>query len=403
MTPAPDNTPRRPEDDLERTLARQADRFAQRGSTLQLDQVLDRAGEIRRGRRMRATMAMAAVVLAVAVPVGITTLNENNPTAPNKPQVADSAKPAETDYSPLALEGLESGDAPSNGYYAADKLYTGDKTLPLADVNDLARIDGGYLVGRLDESGVSTASFVDDDGSESAPFGPYSVPFTVSADRQIGAFIGPDGVVRAVEGGEEVEVGTLPAGDIYTTVAVTGSSCIADDCTVYVNESSDPQKVWAVPAGGEPTELGGGFIKLTGATGDVLLGQVSYDFRTGGSCWQATDEQLNQLWETCEYAFRELSPNGQYVIAVPPDTDGPGSSSVQVLDARTGKLVLDLKAADRETTGYDVVWEDDDHLLATLVKGLDSAAVRIDLNGNREYAIGVTKSSEDLEAPFELG
>src|SRR5690606_21313117 len=89
-----------PENELTATLRRQADRYAAAGGTdLGLDQVLSRAGEIRRGRRMRATMVMAAVVVALAVPVGITTLG-NDPTKPKTPTPA-----AAPDGSSISLDG----------------------------------------------------------------------------------------------------------------------------------------------------------------------------------------------------------------------------------------------------------------------------------------------------------
>ena len=65
--------------DLTTTLNRRADDFARLGGNdLDLSQVVSRAGEIRRGRRMRASMMMAAVVVAVAVPVGITVIGSDS-------------------------------------------------------------------------------------------------------------------------------------------------------------------------------------------------------------------------------------------------------------------------------------------------------------------------------------
>ena len=75
------------DNELTSTLAREAERFTTRhGGDVSIEQVMARAGEIRRGRRMRATMVMAAVVLAAAVPVGITVLNPGSDS--NKPTPA---------------------------------------------------------------------------------------------------------------------------------------------------------------------------------------------------------------------------------------------------------------------------------------------------------------------------
>src|SRR5690242_4049212 len=80
------------DNELTSTLTREAERFsATHPAGLSMETVMERAGEIRRGRRMRATMVMAAVVLAIAVPVGATVLNNgsNRETPPGPAQEPD--------------------------------------------------------------------------------------------------------------------------------------------------------------------------------------------------------------------------------------------------------------------------------------------------------------------------
>src|SRR5690349_14034527 len=100
------------ERDLSTRLAHEADQFFTKGGApLEIGQVLDRAGEIRRGRRMRATMLMAACLLAVAVPTALlATRGHETPVQP--------AHQAKVDSSPLSLHGLDQGAGPFPGYLA---------------------------------------------------------------------------------------------------------------------------------------------------------------------------------------------------------------------------------------------------------------------------------------------
>jgi hypothetical protein len=108
------------EHDLSTHLSREAERFDRLGgSTLELGQVLDRAGEIRRGRRMRATIMMAAVVVAVAVPTALVATNGHH----DKP--VTPAHHTRTDTSPLSLDRLAQGDEPGSGFLEGAVFHRG--------------------------------------------------------------------------------------------------------------------------------------------------------------------------------------------------------------------------------------------------------------------------------------
>ena len=82
-----------PHRDLGTRLDLRADDFDRLGGTeLDLQQVLARAGEIKRGRRLRATMVMAACVLAIAVPTLIASVGRGgDKVQPAPPHQADSS------------------------------------------------------------------------------------------------------------------------------------------------------------------------------------------------------------------------------------------------------------------------------------------------------------------------
>ena len=64
--------------------------------------------------------------------------------------------------------------------------------------------------------------------------------------------------------------------------------------------------------------------------------------------------------------------------------------------------MLDLRTT-RETFVYEAVWEDDTHVLATLVQGDRWAVVRVGLTGTRAYAVPTVPGGGEFTAPFQLG
>lgn len=405
MTPAPHN----PEQDLSQTLARQADRFVEAGGApLELDQVLSRAGEIRRGRRMRATMVMAAVVLAVAVPVGITTLGQNDPTRPPV-QPAATTTP---DRSNVELGEYKDGAAPKTGYVDGDKLiYNGtERSIGDGQVSYLARMDGGFLIGQSDNSGNLTARFMRDQGTTTEPR-TLDGGFAVSPQGLFGAFVGTDGTVVVAEGGSTfTEIGHLPTGKgiSYSAVAVSDSACnTAESCSVWAVDNGEKSTLWEVSPGTAPAKS-----KLTGLiavdTHGNSVRKISYDDQEGATS-AFFDIDGNQVWKSSEYFPKSFSPDGKHLIAGPAYGDGLADLQLTILDSATGKPTLDLKSAMGEVEGsvvsvFEVVWEDDQHVLAVVAEGTRFAVLRVGLDGSREYAVAPKQVADSFDAaPFRLG
>lgn len=406
MTPAPHDHER----DLARTLARQADRLAEHGSPLQLDQVLSRAGEIRRGRRMRASMVMAAVVLAVAVPVGITTLTSNDPSRKETPGFAATPSATPKDNRPIGLGEYTAGSSPKTGYTLDGTLFHDGRETDIGagNVSYLEKVTGGFLIGQSDDSGattVTTGRFVADDGTVSDQTWILSTNFVASAGGNVGALVETDGTVITVENGRGTEAGELPSTSTYKTVAVDGESC-PDDCIIWVVETDETPGVWRIVPGLPPEKVTDRDGLMTVDGNGNYVRQVAYDDAEGGT-YAYFDADGRQLWTTTTYSPRAFSPDGKYLSAGPQYRDN-NESQVTILDSATGKPVTDLKTVAVSTGGantsvYETVWEDNTHLLATVTSGEDYAVVRVDLSGAREYAVAKDGPADPFAIPLRLG
>jgi hypothetical protein len=389
-----------PHDSLSRSLDHEADQFSARGgSELDLAQVLDRAGEIRRGRRMRATMLMAACVLAIVAPVGIVALDHD--------KTRHEPTPARTviDRSPLTLTGLRSGAAPQVGYVHGRDLHTGTTTsaLPGKDrVVGFAALNGGVVFATRDAQGDMTAHLLD-----SSNTWPMAGGFAVSPDRNVAAFVQPDGTVTVVQdgGSRYFDLGTIPTGTGLDAVAVSGENCSGrgegDTCKVYVSSSGEKPASWVAAPHRAPAQLSAPsslFLSAAGR-GDLLAWVTSVT--DAGSCSEVFGADQRGLWRTCEHRLLSFSPDGRKVLASAAYADGLGDTQLAVLDAASGKVGLELKVADGGAI-TQMVWEDDTHVLATVYERNRWGIVRIGLDGQRELAAPLEPDSGDLESPFVL-
>jgi len=388
-----------PENELSSTLQRQAEQFARRGGhDLDLDQVVSRAGEIRRGRRMRATMVMAAVVLAIAVPVGVTVIGDD-PTKQVQPAPQPTPQP---DLSPLTIKGLETGDKPATGYAEAGRLQPGDISNSLPDGQEpaeLARVGEDFLVGFQDETGELVARYLTVDGVVGEDL-PASYGFGVTPGGETAAIVQPDGTVIAYQdhGTKQVQVGKIPAAGSYTLSAVLGSDCSpGGDCTVFVSTTDEDPKLWAIAVGSDPRVVFKGLRGAVGVTYEFTAGYVSVS--DDGSCSEVRDGGDGVLWKTCDNRFVAFSPGAKYLIGTGPYGSGLGDAQLTILDAPSGKVILDLTTAEGATI-TTMTWEDDDHVLATIIEDNTWAVVRIGLDGEREYALGPISTGDDLRSPF---
>jgi hypothetical protein len=390
--------------ELNDSLTREANQFYARGGTdLDISQVLDRAGEIKRGRRMRATMLMAACVLAVAVPTAlVATRGHDTPVQPAHHTKADS--------SPLSLLGLDQGAGPSPGYLADHAWHLprgGAVDLSgLADpIREVAAFRGGFLVATQTETGDLAANIVRDDGTITGKARPMQGGFAVSDTADAAGFVGPDGTAYIVTADGVEKFMRVPRGTGFDAVAVSGT------CT-GTRDDQDPCAVWVQSSGRAPASW---FVTVNAAStarselrtlGDVrdhgtLAAGTTVVHDDLSTCSAVETTQTDEPgWTTCGYQMVAFSPDGRHVLAMP-DGDGLGPDGLAVYDADKGTKLFDLRVADQ---GYvrQMVWEGSTQVLATVYQQGQWAVLRIGLDGSRQYAVPPVTAQEDVEPPFLL-
>ena len=138
----------------------------------------------------------------------------------------------------------------------------------------------------------------------------------------------------------------------------------------------------------------------------------------GCDCWprlfcSAVSSRVGaQRWTTCPDGAtsgkqaQTFSPDGKHLLGTESYYDGEGNSELVILDAGSGKVVLDLRVAGFGTEKQGVIrqmmWEDDSHVLALVREGNEFAVVRIGLDGEREYALAPEAGIDFDTAPFTL-
>jgi hypothetical protein len=388
--------------DLTQHLARRADEFERQGGTpLHLDQVLDRAGEIRRGRRLRATLVMAAAVLAIALPVGIVSLDRGH-----RDEV-QPAPPSRVDRSALTLDGLGQGDAPAVAYLQSGALHKDGHTYG-------SRVE--HVVGVAEAHHVTVLAARGADGNITAraldgrTSWPMSGDFTVSADGSLVAFVEPDGtpVVVTADGvrsdRRSYTLPRIPRGSGFDAVAVDGQACRTTGelpCRVWVRSTGAVPENWVSTSGGTAARALPGLRSVTDVdnTGTRAAGvvDVHQDLTTCSAVVEPA--RGRQTWATCDHRLLAFSPDGSRLLATASVGDGLGDTELAVLDAATGEVQLDLRTADRVVIGR-MVWEDDSHVLATVFQDGRWAVLRIGLDGRREIAVPPVRGPD--ESPFVL-
>jgi hypothetical protein len=398
------NTPTNPTDnDLTTRLAHEADAFFSRGGTaLEIGQVLDRAGEVRRGRRMRATLLMAACVLAIAVPTTLVALNRD----PNGPSRTPTPA-AKMDTSPLTLDGLDQGDAPRTGYIQDGRLTVDGFTYASSGEKYVAfaTYTGGVMVAVRHDGQLVAHSL--DSSVESRPM---EGGFAASADGSLVAFVQPDGtpvVVSSTATGDprrSYALPRIPRGSGFDAVALNGQGCrstVELPCSVWVTSHGSSPESWTSTAHDIARLAQNGLRTVTdvASSNSPVAGiiDVRPDLTTCSAVVPLPEK--TPTWTTCDHRLLTFSPDDQRLLATGSVGDGLGDRQLAVLDAATGKVELDLRTVDQALI-TQMVWEDDSHVLANVHQDGQWAIVRIGLDGSREYAVPPVTATDD--SPFVL-
>lgn len=396
-------------DMLARELRDRAERMT--GHPLDLDSVKGRARGIQRRRRVT-TGLVAAVVLGIAVPVGLGVADNMQSTSPapfvgRTPSPSPSADPTPTPEAPRGPIPASGATAP-RGDDAGVTYLAGSVVHPAGQSpSDLGRRYDGiapYDSGWITYDWATGMTYqLDGDGA------------VQWKNEGVGLAIGSDGIdvsyptrtadgnyalaLESTDGSRKMPVLTiaLPAG----TVIPVGFA--GDDEVVYRIDRAKGSGVYVTDFSDPPVRIDG-LITANGAndvTGTVA-GVTSVDDLEQSSCSVVMDVASQRaLWETCDYTLTQFSPDGRYVLGIDAYGDGLGGSSAAILDASDGTVLADYTTRDLGFT-HQVVWETDSTALLTTHQDGAWYMLRLAPDGSIEQALDPVDGSPE-NAPWAFG
>lgn len=380
------------------------------GHPIGFEAVRKSARRIQRRRQVLAG-AVAAVVLAIAVPTALTVtgLDETapGPVAPGPSptrtvEPTPKPKPSPVGDVVLTLDGLERGADPSIPYVVGTVLHEQDaSTLDLDNEYHAILPFGGGWMGTSFKEGEWKVTWLDANGhpTESAP---GADRLAVTADGQHVAYFSPDpsgsGTLTVEGPGNEKLTWRTPAGEQVNPVGMLG-----DRTVVVESYGTNPKVELATPDG--RIQAVPGLIAARGASdvSGLVSGQTSYS--DTGSCWSVLDPAAGRsLWKTCDFALGQFSPDGRYVVGTDAYGDGSGGGQVALIDASSKDVVVRFAKArnDRSIVATPLTWEDASHVLAEVFRDGQWMLVRLGLDGSMELAAD-PQPGEEMTPAFHLG
>lgn len=399
------------EDQVHDALHRQVDPMQH--SPLTVTDVRRRARQIQRRRTIAAGAAVAAA-LAVAVPVGLATdgpaRRSDVPPATQTPPITGPVR--------IDPRSASVGDPPHVTLVDATTrtLVAGGEEYVLPESYDeITRYRDGWIA-FFHDGGVPTLDILDSDLRRTERVA-NSSGLSVTDDGSRVAHAFHDGyrwiaVDNEVTGEQAERTTALPNGSVEARVRTVGF--LPDDGLVaaQTDPAGGTETTFVVTPEGT-TEPIPGFLHAVSSspvTG-MVAGLTSVDMESAESCSAVVDGLARTsaaVWETCDHQLGAFSPDGQHLVGLAEYFDGPGSPSLSILDATTGEPVIDfeLTAAPQRVVAIapEVVWEDDQTLLATYIDGTEQYVVRLGLDGTVERVAGpVTNDDSTLSLRLTPG
>jgi hypothetical protein len=406
-------------DDLTSTLNRELEEraHAMDGSTLHLADVQGRARSIRR-RRTAGAIAGAAAAVALIVPTAMLATHSNGRPEPG-PAITQTPSPSEptqtaspTGHQPapgvLDVRDLPTGAPPAIEYVQDGKLYLpgtpdGSEVGTRHPAQQVVEMADGARAWLTTDQGKFFIEIQDADGSFRDPV-PSSFTLGVNEDHNVATWLDRSGQVFIWENqaGDPRPYGDpLPASSEPKIAGITGSRCDLA-CTVYVNTSGpNGFQPYEVTDQGTSKLVDGSFKIVDGVSGSGLFAGRT-EVTDGASCSKVLGGGDFPGWGTCKYQAVAFSPDDSLIAAFPPYVDGPGSSSLAVLEA-TGGTVFDRQSNPKsQVTVADLSWEDATHLLAATYQEGQWSLVRFNPDGTMEYAVPPAAGNDVGQSPFVL-
>lgn len=396
---------------------------------LDLASVRGRARTIRR-RRNALRGAVAAVVATLAVPGGLavnTALQTPGDERPDDNVATRDPSPSPSTLeerrlegpTALTLDGLPQGPAPGIPFLTVDPedvgrpwLVTPDGTIEVDDrLGPLQAAvptrDGwtvlaypGPRLHRLDVTGMLVGTEPYQAGQQVAESHDGSHLLSVLVDPSDDAQL-----LTAASTTESTEPVTwrLPA-----RPAVMPVGFLDDDTAVFTTtDDRGSTTIYTASPGEEPQPLESPLLGASAAGDGIVYGFTDVTEVEPSVCSAAVDATTGALlWENCDHSLPggALSPSGGLLLAHPGYLSGYGPLSVSVLDASTGRPIVDFEQAEQrgEVTALQTAWETDQTLISVLAERGRFALVRIGVSGGSELAHGPVDGEPYGDSPFWL-
>ena len=355
--------------------------------------------------RLAVLAAAALIVLAACGPQ-----QGAGPTP--SPTASAPAKP-----SALDLNGLEVGTAPKIAWSRGAAL-NGDEAKDVLPPKLDQFVETKQLLVMRDVDG-NVFAYSPDGPTSTTPIGKATGRLAVNNERNLVAWIAPDGSPTVLQEGE-AEPAMLVKQDGVTTgdaVAVLGRDCFNDPetvegagCSVYFRANGEKPQSFVASNHGFVEAIGGGDspVQVQDVDESGEVGWTLNEDQTTCSTYtgrETLDADTAKTWKTCDFMPLTFSPDGKHVLATASHGyEGLGASSLTILDRATGKPRLTLSNnAKSQAAIVDMVWEDDAHVLAVVAQKLDWGVIRVGLDGSVELADERLRPSEELDTiPYRL-
>lgn len=397
------NTERPENDTWEREMSSEFERRVRdlHEAPLTLDQIRGRAGSIKRRRAgmvVAGVLATAALITPVALIAGGSDDSLQPPVATHTPTASDTAN-----VQPPANEGDQ---VP---YLSGKQLHRADGsvlTLPRAvrGATDL----GARVVTwseHSDNPNLTAVDVLSVDGDAATVETSYesAIPPLTAQGGSYVAFVTADGDLQTVWGdGERVLAEGLLRYATNPAVAV-GEDCDTA-CRVYVTLEREGRSV-AIDQDGTQTPVAPGKSRVSAASANGEVVAVIRFVDDFTACSEVLDTRTGAVVvpETCDYRFDDISPDGEHLLAVDPQTDGFGPAQVTVLDRDLNKVATVDTTRSQGIGGYRFL---DDQTVVASIYDFGSVTwklVTLDLaeGGPVQTVLGPLPGS-DLDPPFLL-
>jgi hypothetical protein len=405
------------QEQLTRTLRERSDDMA--GSHLGLDDVKGRARGIRRRRRAM-TGAAAAVVLALAVPVGLnvadlTRGNEPLPANPSPnpsgtPSVVETGEPEPVPSGPIPADGAAAprGEDPAMTYLTGSVVHPpGREPADLGrDYAGITPYGDGWIGVDPARGRYGTTDVLGPDGQVRDTFPGYGLAvssdgaWTVTQLEATGAGV-TDLNLAPSDASQTPLTASVSIGGTVQLAGFAGDQLVAYAETVDAPDGAETV-VHLTDFEHKPTTVPG-LISVRGAndTTGVVSGMTSIDELAPGSCSAVVDATSGeQRWETCDYTLDRFSPDGRYVIGLDAYLDGIGGSTVAILDASDGAVLAEFTTRDLGFTG-PAAWESNGTVVVATFQDGTWYLLRLRPDGTVEQALDPVEGDE-LQRPWSF-